>query len=324
MKSQHSRPESSDCQIGVFAPEFSESSSPELSGSGLAGIDRQLIRHPALEGNPWDQVERLREQMALIRLRLSHCEQELVSARQAAQESERIRNEFLANISHELRTPLNGTIGLLKLVLDGMTDGSEEQSQFIEQAYQSSLRLLECIAGVLDLGNLDAGNLKLHTGPVNLRELLTEVERIVRPQAEHKRLELVVEHPNLKDEIILQGDHHRLLQVLLNLVGNAVKFTPEGSIRISLNVGWQSDLLTLYICDTGIGVPLERSERLFQPFYQVDGARTRQYGGLGLGLTISRQLMEAMGGEVHFYSLGEGLGSTVTVRIPLYHRPVLV
>ncbi len=318
MKGPSSCPEPSDYQTRVFASEFSEPLEPLSSAAAATCWSRTDSR-----ADSQDLVTQMQQQLSGLRLKLLHCEQELVSAREIAQEAERTRNEFLANISHELRTPLNGTIGLLKLVIDGMTESSEERSEFIEQAYQSSLRLLECIGGILDLGNLEAGHIRLETGPVNLQELLAEVELLARPLAERKALELSVDRPNCQDEIILRGDPQRLLQVLLNLVGNAIKFTPSGSVRISVAVSLNCDQATLYICDTGIGVPLERSERLFQPFYQVDGARTRQYGGMGMGLAISRQLMEAMSGEVHLYSLGEGLGSTVTVRVPLYQRPVL-
>ncbi len=271
---------------------------------------------------PLHSPDSVRE-LASLQQQLGQCQQDLARAREAACRAEQTRSEFLANISHELRTPLNSTIGLLRLVLDGMTDSREERQEFVEQAYLSALQLLDSITVLLDLGQLQARTLALRADAVNLRELLAEAEAILRPQAFAQHLDLVFEPLPTQDELIVCGDAQRLLQVLLNLVGNGLKFTPAGRVCVRVQVSRACDWVQVQISDTGIGVPLDRLPDLFQPFYQVDGARTRQYGGLGLGLAISRQLMEAMGGSVDFYSLGAGLGATVTVQIPLYQRPVL-
>jgi signal transduction histidine kinase len=138
--------------------------------------------------------------------------------------------------------------------------------------------------------------------------------------------------PDTHDDVLMYGDDQRLLQVLLNLIGNAIKFTHEGGITVSADLIWQPvvvqnrelpGLVRIRVADTGIGVSLDKQDRLFQSFSQVDGARTRRYGGTGLGLVISRRLVEAMGGDMNFYSLGEGLGSTVTFTVPLYQEPVM-
>lgn len=149
-------------------------------------------------------------------------------ARQQAEEASRLKSEFLANTSHELRTPLNGIIGFLKLVLDGMADDPEEQEDFIQEAHKSAIHLLDLINDVLDIAKIEAGKMPIDMVPVNLKELLVNVENFARPLAEQKGLELKILLPATRDEITLNGNYQRLLQVLLNLVGNAIKFTHEG------------------------------------------------------------------------------------------------
>ncbi|MFO8039426.1 MAG: ATP-binding protein [Sodalinema sp.] len=258
---------------------------------------------------------------------------ELELARQEAEEVSRLKSDFLANTSHELRTPLNGMMGFLKLILDGMTDDSEEQMEFIEEAYRSAVHLLSIINDILDIAKIEAGKMHLDLEPVNLKELLTHLEEFVQTQIQQKQLYFQVQMPDTEDNIVVYGNYQRLLQILLNLVGNAIKFTHEGGITITAEVISRpivvndrefSGVLKLKVADTGIGVSLEQQDKLFQTFSQVDGSRTRQYGGTGLGLVISQKLVEAMGGEVHFYSMGEGLGSTVTFTIALFQEPVMI
>ena len=254
-------------------------------------------------------------------------------ARRQAEEASRLKSEFLANTSHELRTPLNGMIGFLKLVLDDMADDPAEQQEFIEEAHKSALHLLNLINDVLDLAKIEAGKMQIDMGPVSLRELLGDLENFARPQAEHKGLYFKILLPATRDAITINGNYQRLLQVLLNLVGNANKFTHEGGVTISAEVKTQKveyqgkvwpGSVKVSVADTGIGVSLEKQDRLFQTFSQVDGERTRQYGGSGLGLAISQRLIEAMGGTMHFISMGEGLGSTVTFTTLLYQEPVMI
>jgi signal transduction histidine kinase len=258
---------------------------------------------------------------------------ELEAARQKAEEASRLKSEFLANVSHEIRTPLNGMIGFLKLILEGMADDPEEQHQFLLEAHQSSIHLLNIINDILDIAKIEAGKMELDCAPVKLDELFCGVESFMRPQAEMKNLSFRMQMPTTCDEIVVQGNYQRLLQVMLNLVNNAIKFTHEGGITITADIVQKKikfqeqqlpGMVRVRVADTGIGVSLDKQDKLFQLFSQVDGSRTRQYGGTGLGLAISQKLIEAMGGEVHFYSLGEGLGSTVTFTVPLYQRPVIV
>ncbi|MFM2061949.1 MAG: hypothetical protein RLZZ507_1619 [Cyanobacteriota bacterium] len=259
---------------------------------------------------------------------------ELEDARQKAEEASRLKSEFLANVSHEIRTPLNGMIGFLKLILEGMADDPEEQHQFVTEAHQLSIHLLNILNDILDIAKIEAGKMELDCSPVKLNELFSDVENFTRAQAEMRNLSLQMQMPVTSDEIIVQGNYQRLLQVMLNLVGNAIKFTHEGGVTISADLVLKKSkgksskpqapgMVKVRVADTGIGVSLDKQDKLFQLFSQVDGSRTRHYGGTGLGLTISQKLIEAMGGEVHFYSLGEGLGSTVTFTVPLYQQPVL-
>ncbi|MEO1761893.1 MAG: ATP-binding protein [Cyanobacteria bacterium J06629_18] len=258
---------------------------------------------------------------------------ELESARQQAEDASRLKSEFLANVSHEIRTPLNGMIGFLKLILDGMADDEEEKALFLEEAHKSSIHLLEVINDILDFAKIEAGKMELELSPVKLDELFSDVENFMRLQAEHKSLSFGMQLPGTNDEILVYSDYLRLKQVMINLVGNAIKFTHEGHITVTADVVRKKvifkdqefpGMVKVRVVDTGIGVSLDQQDKLFQLFSQVDGSRTRQYGGTGLGLTISQKLVEAMGGEVHFYSLGEGLGSTVTFTVPLYQQPVMV
>ncbi|MBI1240696.1 ATP-binding protein [Umezakia ovalisporum] len=258
---------------------------------------------------------------------------ELELARQKAEEASRLKSEFLANVSHEIRTPLNGMIGFLKLILEGMADDPEEQRQFLFEAHHLSIHLLHIINDILDIAKIEAGKMELVCSPVKVNELFHDVENFMRPQAESRNLSFHMHMLPTSDEIIVQGNYQRLLQVMLNLANNAIKFTEEGGITVSADLvlkkttfqGQQfPGMVRVRVADTGIGVSLDKQDKLFQLFSQVDGSRTRQYGGTGLGLAISQKLIEAMGGEVHFYSLGEGLGSTVTFTVPLYQKPVLL
>ncbi len=258
---------------------------------------------------------------------------ELEAARQKAEEASRLKTEFLTNVSHEIRTPLNGMIGFQRLILDGMADDVEEQNQFLLEAHKLSLHLLDIIQDILDFAKIEAGKMDLELRSVNLDELLSDVGNSMQMQAEQKNLSFEMQTPDTSDEILVQGDYLRLKQVIINLVGNAIKFTHEGGITLSADVVRKKvifqdqqfpGMVRVRVADTGIGVSLDKQDKLFQLFSQVDGSRTRQYGGTGLGLAISQKLVEAMGGEVNFYSLGEGLGSTVTFTVPLYQQPVMV
>jgi signal transduction histidine kinase len=257
----------------------------------------------------------------------------LEEARVQAEEASRLKSEFLANTSHELRTPLNGIMGFLKLVIDGMADDPEEQIEFLMEAFRLSEHLLDVLNDVLNLAKIEAGKMQIECSPVNLNELLLDVERQQGPLALQKPLSFEVHMPSTLDDVVVFGNFQRLKQVLINLIGNAIKFTDEGGVTISteiirkrVNVKGRDlpGVAMVKVADTGIGVSLEKQDRLFQSFSQIDGSLTRRYGGTGLGLAISQRQVEEMGGEINFYSLGDGLGSTVTFTIPLFQEPVIV
>jgi signal transduction histidine kinase len=258
-------------------------------------------------------------------------QEDLEEAINRAEEASRLKSEFLANTSHELRTPLNGMIGFLKLILDGMADDPEEQQEFLEESLKSAEHLLDIINDVLDLAKIEAGKLQIEYSPVDLGEVLDQLQRSQANSASRKNLTFEIQIPQTRDAVILFTNYKRLYQVLLNLVGNAIKFTHEGGLTITTEfirrkVTIQNHecpgIMMVRVADTGIGVSLEKQDRLFQSFSQIDGSTTRRYGGTGLGLAISQTLVNAMGGEVNFYSMGEGLGSTVTFTIPLFQEPI--
>ncbi|MEP6490208.1 ATP-binding protein [Microcoleus vaginatus GB2-A3] len=283
----------------------------------------------------WSHVELefARELVAQVGSAIAHATlyQELEQARAEAVALSQLKSQFLANTSHELRTPLNGILGFLKLLVDGMADDPEEAHQFIEEAYRSAVHLFNVINDILDIAKIEAGKMELDLAPVKLGELLQQVENFTRVQVQQKGLQFQIQKPPVEDDIIVYGNYQRLLQVILNLTGNAIKFTGEGGIRITAEVIKKKvtvhnqqfpGMVKIRVADTGIGVSLDKQDKLFESFFQVDGARTRQYGGTGLGLAISQKLVEAMGGTVNFYSMGEGLGATVTFTVPLYQEPL--
>ncbi|MGD1896916.1 MAG: ATP-binding protein [Phormidesmis sp.] len=263
---------------------------------------------------------------------LIEAKRQAEEAKRQAEEASRLKSDFLANTSHELRTPLNGMIGFLRLVLDDMADDEAERMEFIQESHNSAIHLLNIINDVLDIAKIEAGKMDLEMSAVSLQELLEELDHSQRLHVERRGLDFRIDLPPTLDEIKLYGNYQRLKQVLLNLVGNANKFTHEGSITIGVEIkpqpfdfGGQTwpGLVRISVADTGIGVSLEKQDRLFQTFSQVDSARTRQYEVTGVGLAISQRLIEAMGGKVQFISMGEGLGSTVTFTAILYQEPVM-
>ncbi len=280
------------------------------------------------------EVELVRELASQVGTAIAHATlyQELEQASLKAEEASRLKSEFLASTSHELRTPLNGIIGFLRLVLDGMADDPLEQREFLEEAHRSALHLLNLINDILDIAKIEAGKLEIDLSDLPLSTLFEAVESFTRSQAQQKNLSYEIRLPPSREPIIIYGNYQRLLQVMLNLVGNAIKFTHEGGVTISaevikkkVTVNGQEfpGMVRVRVADTGIGVSLEKQSTLFQKFTQVDASRTKAYGGTGLGLAISQKLIETMGGAINFFSMGEDLGSTVTFTVPLFQMPFL-
>jgi len=286
---------------------FLEVSTRVIYRKGLAvaiqGIGRDVTERKQAE-------QKLRDSAREMQIK----NEELSNALHLAREATQLKEQFLANTSHELRTPLNGIMGMINLFKT--TDLSPDQREYADAISTCSNDLLTIINDLLDLSQIGAGRLAIDYRPFDPAESLRSVVKMLTLRASTKGLTLSYEiDPRVPS--IIEGDSVRLRQILTNLIANAVKFTNTGGVHVRLTVSTDASRIRCDVVDTGIGVDESLRDRIFEAFFQADGSNRRRFGGTGLGLTISRQLVELMGGQIGMFNNAGGHGATFWFALPL-------
>ncbi|MGM0442696.1 MAG: Hpt domain-containing protein [Fibrobacterota bacterium] len=250
------------------------------------------------------------------KLQLSALNSNLERERERADAMSRAKSSFVANMSHELRTPLNGVIGMAELLLDSSL--SREQEEFSRIIYKSGKHLLSVINDVLDFSHIESGNIRIESAPTELSSIVADAVEVIMPRAEQKSVDIIVDDRECWGDVV-RADGIKIKQILINLIGNAVKFTAQGAVLIRIQRSPGKDGFhgyTFSVQDTGIGISRKRQEELVDPFIQGDSSVTRRFGGIGLGLAISKKLVEYMGGALQCEST-PGLGSDFSFTLHL-------
>jgi len=259
-----------------------------------------------------------------FRATMSHLQalnQELEHASLQLAEANAIKDEFLAQVSHDLRTPLNSILSFTKLVLDGLCTTPEEEKEVLRDVFSSGQLLLRLVNDLLDISTIEAGKLSLNLEELDPRAIFDSTLPLVAVQAASKNLRLIDE--TLEQDLpVVRGDEIRLRQVLINLLSNAVKFTSDGSVRVRALISPSAGHLRFEIEDTGVGVPIDKRDLMFEKFVRHTPKSQRGIPGVGLGLAIAKRLVEMMGGQIGLENGTNGSGSLAWFTLPLAKTPV--
>jgi signal transduction histidine kinase len=291
-------------KIAVFAELFRKTRALAAANQAL---EKEVLERQRAE-------EALRQANEELEARVQERTADERAARAEAERASRLKDDFLATVSHELRTPLNAILGWAQILTQGRSTRPEAAAQGLAAILRNARAQAHLIEDLLDMSRIVSGKIRLDLRTLGLAEIVDSAVATITPAAQTKGIEL--DYAVADGVPFVHGDSERLQQILLNLLGNAVKFTPEGGrvrVAVSAGDGWAEILIS----DTGQGIPSHFMPYVFDPFRQADPSPTRRHGGLGLGLAVVQHLVELHGGSVHAESPGEGLGATFCVRIPL-------